>query len=100
MNQTQSLIVYRNPAEQYLWESGVMGNFAMIVILCIAAAIVTYAFEWVCMKFIERKYKPRQSRSYDENYRKYFMYMRKIESCNMWVFIVSAITFIYFFFFH
>ena len=41
MNQYQSIIVYRNPAEAHLWESGLMFPIMVaMVISCIAAIVV------------------------------------------------------------
>lgn len=40
MNQTQSIIVYRNPMEQQLWEGGYVGLFvgiAVVFILCVVS---------------------------------------------------------------
>ena len=48
MNQTQSIIVYRNPLEQQLWEGGYVGLFLCIGILCVVITAALFKVASVC----------------------------------------------------
>lgn len=41
MNNTQSIIVYRNPAEAHFWESGLAFPLMAAMIVAVGAAIIT-----------------------------------------------------------
>ncbi len=41
MNTTQSIIVYRNPIEQQLWESGMIFNVIVFMVLAVFLCVVS-----------------------------------------------------------
>lgn len=45
---SQSIIVYNNPAEEWLWESGAL---AWIILIVLAAMVVSYFISWVDQRF-------------------------------------------------
>jgi hypothetical protein len=49
MNQTQSIIVYRNPLEQQLWEGGYVGLFLCVGILFVVITVALLKVVSVCV---------------------------------------------------
>lgn len=54
MNQTQSIIVYRNPYEQAFWESGIAGDVALVVLIMIAAITVSGVLNTIASNVLNR----------------------------------------------
>jgi hypothetical protein len=104
MNQTQSIIVYRNPGEQYLWESGIAGNFALIVLAIVIAVAATGALN----AFVEKIVDMIACHKFDKRTERYtqhdkFLFKRKflkpLESSLLFICVVQIFVYIYFLFF-
>jgi hypothetical protein len=65
MQQTQSIIVYRNPMEQQLWEGA--GNNPGIILYVLAMMFVSVFVIWLChgpiLQTVNRRYFKNQNRS-------------------------------------
>lgn len=51
MNEHTSVIVYRNPLEQYMWESGLGYS---IILGIVAAGITIFIVNWLCETYNRR----------------------------------------------
>lgn len=63
MNNAHSIVVYRNPLEQYLWESGLAVG---IILGMVAAFVAVVSMDWLIKQYRRRYAKSRLYTSNDD----------------------------------